>query len=159
MSAGRILGQAVPTPVVYRHGEQSLPLVLLVFVAPQLITGDDPSAPRLEIVARVVDGDTLVMRSGERIRLIWVDTPESVPVEFSRFLSKVLCVQGKPVRLDFDPVNAATGHKDNTEQKRTLAYVYLRDGTLLNAEIIRQGYGFARPAIPSQGWSSSGIEA
>jgi len=26
---------------------------------------------------------------------------------------------------------------------RTLAYVYLEDGTFLNAEIIKQGYGFA----------------
>ena len=27
--------------------------------------------------------------------------------------------------------------------RRTLAYVYLEDGTFLNAEIIKQGYGFA----------------
>jgi endonuclease YncB( thermonuclease family) len=58
--------------------------------------------------------------------------------EFTRHM-----VEGKRVRLEFDDANAARGHKDNTEQKRTLAYVYLGDGTLLNAEIIRQGYGFA----------------
>jgi micrococcal nuclease len=57
-------------------------------------------------------------------------------------------VEGKPVRLDFDPTNAARGHKDQTEQRQTLAYVYLRDGTFLNAEIIRQGYGFALTRYP-----------
>ena len=31
---------------------------------------------------------------------------------------------------------------------RTLAYVYLEDGTFLNAEIIRQGYGFAYTRFP-----------
>jgi len=30
----------------------------------------------------------------------------------------------------------------------TLAYVFLEDGTLLNAEIIRQGYGHAYTAFP-----------
>jgi hypothetical protein len=31
---------------------------------------------------------------------------------------------------------------------RTLAYVFLQDGTHLNAEIIRQGYGFAVSSSP-----------
>jgi micrococcal nuclease len=40
------------------------------------------------------------------------------------------------------------GHKNNTQQKRTLAYVYLDNGRLLNAEIIKQGYGFALSRYP-----------
>jgi endonuclease YncB( thermonuclease family) len=52
------------------------------------------------------------------------------------------------VRLELDPANAATGHRDNTPQKRTLAYVFLDDGMLLNAEIIKQGYGFALSRYP-----------
>jgi micrococcal nuclease len=44
---------------------------------------------------------------------------------------------GKQVRLEFD--------QDRTDRYgRTLAYVYLQpENALLNAEIIRQGYGFA----------------
>jgi Staphylococcal nuclease homologue len=57
-------------------------------------------------------------------------------------------VEGKRVRLELDPANAATGHKDNTQQRRTLAYVFLDDGRLLNAEIIKQGYGFALSRYP-----------
>jgi micrococcal nuclease len=103
----------------------------------------------------VVDGDTLVLENGERVRLIGVDTPESVdprrPVEYfgkeaAEFTRKM--VQGKRVRLEFDPANAAAGHKDNTSQRRTLAYVYLEDGTLLNAEIIKQGYGHVYTRAP-----------
>jgi micrococcal nuclease len=56
--------------------------------------------------------------------------------------------EGKRVRLEFDEAKAARGHKDHTPQKRTLAYVFLEDGTLLNAEIIRQGYGFALTRFP-----------
>jgi micrococcal nuclease len=50
-------------------------------------------------------------------------------------------VEGKRVRLEFDQANTLRGHKDR--YRRTLAYVFLEDGTLLNAEIIKQGYGHA----------------
>jgi hypothetical protein len=53
-----------------------------------------------------------------------------------------------PDHTGLDPANAATGHKDNTRQRRTLAYVFMDDGTLLNAEIIKQGYGFALTRYP-----------
>jgi len=55
-------------------------------------------------------------------------------------------VQGKKVRLEFDQANAHIVHKD--KYKRTLAYVFLGDGTFLNAEIIKQGYGFAYTRFP-----------
>jgi endonuclease YncB( thermonuclease family) len=57
-------------------------------------------------------------------------------------------VEGKRVRLEFDPANAPRAHKDSTQQRRTLAYVVSEDGMLLNAEIIKQGYGFAYTRFP-----------
>ena len=50
------------------------------------------------------------------------------------------------MRLEFDQANAHIGHKDR--YRRTLAYVFLEDGTFLNAEIIKQGYGFAYTRFP-----------
>jgi hypothetical protein len=44
-------------------------------------------------------------------------------------------VKGRPVQLQLDPANASRAHKVHN----TLAYVFLEDGTLLNAEIIKQG--------------------
>lgn len=99
-------------------------------------------------VAKVVDGDTLVLEGGERIRLIGVDTPETVhpekPVEYfgkeaSSFTRQM--AEGKPVRLEFD-------QQKKDKYGRSLAYVYLEDGTFLNAEIIKQGYGFAYTQFP-----------
>lgn len=99
-------------------------------------------------VERVIDGDTIELDRGERVRLIGVDTPESVhpekPVErfgkeASEFTRKM--AEGKKVRLEFD---------EDTKDRygRTLAYVYLEDGTFLNAEIVKQGYGFAYTKYP-----------
>ena len=56
-------------------------------------------------------------------------------------------VEGKLVRLEFDPLPSRCSHgKDR--YSRTLAYVFLQDDTRLNAEIIRQGYGLAVSSSP-----------
>jgi micrococcal nuclease len=100
------------------------------------------------IVKKVIDGDTIVLSNGERARLIGVETPETKhpykPVEYFgkeayRFTKKM--VEGKRVKLKFD-------WQDRDRYGRLLAYVYLLDGTFLNAEIIKQGYGFAYTKYP-----------
>jgi micrococcal nuclease len=101
-------------------------------------------------VVRVVDGDTIELDGGEKVRLIGVDTPETVhpnkPVErFGKEASSFTrrTVEGKRVRLEYDP-----GPSRLDKYGRTLAYVYLLDGRLLNLEIIRQGYGHAYTKYP-----------
>ena len=94
-------------------------------------------------VARVVDGDTLLLRSGHRVRLIGIDTPEiehedrpAEPLgrEASRFTAQL--VGDGPVRLEFD-------RERRDQYHRLLAYVHLPDGRLLNEEIVRAGYSRA----------------
>lgn len=95
----------------------------------------------LRLCTRVVDGDTLVLDGGERVRLIGVNSPESVdprrPVEYfgkeAAAFTRALA-EGRKVRLEYDL-------EKRDQYGRTLAYVYLEDGRMLNAEIIRQGYG------------------
>jgi endonuclease YncB( thermonuclease family) len=79
---------------------------------------DPPSDGNYRIVQRVIDGDTLVVDNGERVRLIGVDTPETKhpgkPVE--RFGKQAAAftrrmVEGKRVRLEFDPANAPREHR------------------------------------------------
>src|SRR5438093_959054 len=107
-------------------------------------------AAELRTVKQVIDGDTILLENGEVVSLIGVDAPEikhatkagaEMGKESAAFVRKL--VEGKRVRLEFDPANA--NHKDN--RKRTLAYVFLEDGTFLNAEIIKHGYGFTIPGF------------
>lgn len=100
----------------------------------------------LVIVTRVVDGDTIIVDlngTQEKIRLIGVDTPETVdprkPVqcfgkEASSFTKNLL--EGKEVRLESDPSQG-----DHDKYGRLLRYVFLSDGMFANKEIIAQGYG------------------
>ena len=97
---------------------------------------------------RAVDGDTIVLDGEETVRLIGIDTPETKdlrkPVQYfgeeAYGFTKSL-VEGKRVRLEYDQERI-------DKYGRTLAYVYLEDRTFLNAEIIRQGYGFAYTNYP-----------
>jgi micrococcal nuclease len=103
------------------------------------------SGPGEAVVERVVDGDTIVVHIAgrdERVRLIGVDTPESVdprkPVqcygkEASAFTTQLL-PEGTVVRLERD-VEA----RDRFD--RLLAYVYrVSDGLFVNFELARAGY-------------------
>ena len=131
-------------------------LLIFFLLALYVRAGEKPThKPRAKwyLVARVVDGDTLVLANKERVRLIGVNTPETKhpnkPVEYygkeaTAFTRRM--VQSKRVRLEFDQANAHIGHQDR--YRRTLAYVFLEDGTFLNAEIIKQGYGFAYTRFP-----------
>lgn len=103
------------------------------------------------LCTRVVDGDTIVVSiegKQEKVRLIGVDTPETVhpskPVEYfgreaSDFTKRT--VERQKVRLEYD-------WQKRDKYGRLLGYVYLEDGTFLNAEIIKQGYGFAYTKYP-----------
>jgi micrococcal nuclease len=110
--------------------------------AASVLTGE------LRKVVRVVDGDTIVVSPNEKVRLIGVDTPETVhPKQAAACFGKEAkqftrdAVEGKTIRLVMDTVNAKRRHKDR--YGRTLAYAYLPDGKMLNAELIRQGYAHA----------------
>ena len=90
-------------------------------------------------VSRVVDGDTIVVDGGERVRYIGIDTPEigDDPEAFGREATEVnrKLLEGGEVLLV----------KDVSERDRfgrLLRYVYA-DGILVNAEIVREGYARA----------------
>ena len=78
-------------------------------------------------VAKVIEETTLVLNNGKKVNLIGVDTSAQAE-DFIRNM-----VVGKEVKLKYD------GQKMGNEG-RILAYVYLPDGTFLNAELIKQGY-------------------
>jgi micrococcal nuclease len=105
------------------------------------------------LVKRVVDGDTLVLQNNQRVRLIGIDTPEvhqsnklfrdaqrskkdiqtiiSLGKKSSEFTRRL--VEGKRVRLEFDV-------EKYDRYGRLLCYVYLMDGTFVNAKIVEEGY-------------------
>ena len=105
---------------------------------------DGPANPNATVV-RVVDGDTIVADvrgTEERVRLIGIDTPESVkpdsPVEcFGKEASahaKELLPEGTPVLLVLDT-------EERDRYGRLLAYVYrAEDRRFINLAMVEDGY-------------------
>lgn len=108
-------------------------------------TSDNPSNISSELykVVRVVDGDTIIIDyngTEERVRLIGVDTPESVHpdkeknTEFgttaSNFSKELLT--DKYVKIELDV-------QERDQYGRILAYVYLND-VMVNKTLLQEGY-------------------
>ncbi len=125
---------------------------LILKYAPQSNTLKE-TQPGLYHVMKFDDGDTIMVDMNgveEKIRFIGVDTPETKdprkPVQCfgkaaSAFTKDLIGTQD--VRLEADPQNTNRDRYD-----RLLRYVYLPDGTLVNAKLIEEGYGFAYTGFP-----------
>ncbi|MBF0281753.1 MAG: thermonuclease family protein, partial [Zetaproteobacteria bacterium] len=90
-------------------------------------------------VAQVFDGDTFKTTSGEKVRLLNINTPEvmhdkqpSEPLSESAKLYLKSLVDGKMVRLEFD-------QERRDIYGRLLAHVYLSDGTWVNQALLQKG--------------------
>jgi micrococcal nuclease len=106
---------------------------------------DHPLAEGTYRVARVIDGDTLLLESGQRLRLQGIDAPETVkpdyPVEpwgpeASAFAHQFVERAKGEVRLVF-------GIERIDAYGRQLAFVWHGD-QMLNAELVRAGLARAR---------------
>lgn len=107
-------------------------------------------------VERVITADSLTLESGEKIQLIGLDAPAAprrkgnlptdehgfpieekanpqTPIEEQAYDFAKNLLEGQHVRLEFDV-------QTKSDDFKTLAYVFLKDGTLVNAEILRQGF-------------------
>lgn len=121
---------------------------------PQTYTAVTPTVPAGSYrVVSFSDGDTIkVDMNGqtETIRFIGVDTPETHdPRKVVQCFGQAAAAYTKdligsnPVRLEADPLSTNRDKYD-----RLLRYVYLPDGRLVQAEIIKNGYGFAYTSFP-----------
>jgi endonuclease YncB( thermonuclease family) len=99
-------------------------------------------------VTEAVDGDTVVLINGDRVRYIGIDTPEKndprKPVQcFAEEASKrnKELVEGKMIKF-YKDVN------EYDKYGRWLGFVYLEDGTFVNEKLVSEGYAFAYDYVP-----------
>lgn len=111
------------------------------------------STEKLFKIEKIYSADQLNV-NGQRIKLIGLKAPDAparqkldvdehgiivrtanpiIPLDQQAFNFVRELLEGQTVRLEYD-----TQYRDT--QGRTLAYVYLKDGTFVNAEILRQGF-------------------
>ncbi len=138
-----------------------LVLTLIVYIGQQhgLFGGIRQAAevnqPGLYRVTKFDDGDTIAVDMNgtiETLRFVGVDTPEThdprKPVQCfgpqaSAYTKKLISDGGGKVRLGSDPYST-----NRDRYNRLLRYIYLPDGTLVNENLIQNGYGFYYPYFP-----------
>jgi len=124
-------------------------VILLLAAAGRLLQSAlEPAPPQVLAegparVERVVDGDTLLLVSGARVRLQGIDAPETkhpdLPVQpwgpqASRFTADFIGERDVHLRFDRERID---------QYGRFLAYVYVGD-RMLNEELLRAGLARAR---------------
>jgi len=114
--------------------------------APEIILTDPSQIWVVEyedaVVTRVIDGDTIEIAGGERVRYIGIDTPEvGEPYYQEATEANRNLVEGKRVRLEKDV-------EDRDEYGRLLRYVWVNT-TMVNAELVRLGYAYSYSHHPN----------
>lgn len=101
-----------------------------------------PKPDTLFLVTSVIDGDTVYIDTGEKVRLICIDTPEKNEdgyVEAREYVEDLIL--GKKVKLVKDV-------SEVDRYNRLLRYIYLENGAFVNELIVREGFGEAYPYSP-----------
>ena len=140
--------------------------IVAIVVLGGCVADQTPASPATATatVVRVIDGDTIDVRIAgrdERVRLIGIDTPETVkpeaPVECfgpeASAFTKQLLPEGTPVRLERDVVG-------RDDYGRLLAYVRrTADDLFVNETIVREGYARPLTIPPNDTYAPVFVEA
>lgn len=114
-------------------------LAALVFPALLACGGDSgassPCGPTRALVTRVVDGDTVEVETGDKVRYLLVDTPEMPDSCYAKEAAdfNAALVEGREVSLAYDEAACRDRYG------RLLAYVFV-DGGEVNRLLVEQGY-------------------
>jgi micrococcal nuclease len=107
------------------------------------------SAGEWVTVKRVNDGDTLQLSDGRLVRYIGVDTPEinharntAEPFGFEARGRNIELVGTRRIRLEFDLERF-------DDYGRTLAYVFLADGSMVNEQLLQSGLAHCLYKMPN----------
>lgn len=103
-------------------------------------------------VVKIIDGDTIVLESGETVRLIGIDAPEKKDCFAQRSSQEIKrLIDGKEVRLEKDV-------SETDRYQRLLRYIWLNQ-TLINDELVRRGFAKAYPYAPDLGYKDQFAQA
>ena len=134
-----------------KQEDKTVPLVT------ESATGEIPNGNTV-LAVRVIDGDTIEIEGGQKVRYIGIDTPETVdprkPVQCfgieASNRNKQL-VEGKRIRLEKDV-------SETDKYNRLLRYVYV-DDVFINLALVRDGFAYSSTFPPDVKYQDQFTEA
>ncbi len=101
-----------------------------------LVTLGIPVPAGAQLVERVIDGEAVAIAGVGTIHLIGVDAATEAAAQNAGAFLRML-VSNKVVRIERDPLRRPQD-----------GYLFLPDGTFVNAELVKQGYARAATSLP-----------
>ena len=98
---------------------------------------------RLERVTSVIDGDTIELASGERVRYIGIDTPETHHPDKSVECFGIEATVRNRELVEGKEVELVSEGENRDQYGRLLRHVFV-DGTFVNSQLIWEGFARAR---------------
>ena len=93
-------------------------------------------------MAFVCDGDTIILKSGEKVRYLGIDAPE---IAHDRGTADCFGEEARKLNSDLvlhQRISLQYDHEKTDQYGRLLAYVLLPNGKCANAELLRAGCAF-----------------
>jgi len=133
-----------------------LPLLVIVAVSVfYVFANDDGHEINNSVkgnVARVLDGDTLELRDGQKVRLIGINTPEKGQPYGEEAINEVRrLVTNKELKLLYDK-------EKEDDYGRTLAYAYV-DEKFINLHLVKSGLALVETVPPNEKHEGDFMEA
>jgi len=127
-----------------------LSLAALLFVAAPVFTGN--AVLENAVVSRVIDGDTLELMDGEKVRLLGINTPERGQMLYEEAgLRLGELVLEKTVQLE-------PGQEERDKYGRLLRYVFA-GGVNVNLAMVSEGWAFAYMLEPGDKYADMLLSA
>ena len=124
-------------------------LIALGFILLLTFHAEGGRAGEWVTVKRVNDGDTVQLTDGRRVRYIGVNAPEinherntAEPFGFEARARNIELLGSRRIRLEFDIERF-------DDYGRTLAYVFLPDGSMVNEKLLQSGLAYCLYWMPN----------
>ena len=113
----------------------------------------EPSGKNITVnVSKVIDGDTIELKTGERVRLLGINTPEMGQPCYEEATNRLKeLIEGKQIRLESDVV-------DKDQYERLLRHVFI-DNTFVNLVMVREGYAHVYIVQPNVNYENEMYDA
>ncbi|MBW1941199.1 MAG: thermonuclease family protein [Deltaproteobacteria bacterium] len=124
-----------------------LKLFIMAWIA--VLLGSAPAYPQHGLTVFVFDGDTILLKNGDRVRYLGIDTPEirhnGQKSDFMAYAARKYnrgLVLNQKVRLEFDL-------QKEDAYGRLLAYVYRANGEMVNTLLLERGFAHVMVHSPN----------
>ena len=137
------------------HKKKIVVLILLpILFFPSFLVAQDAV-----FVKYVIDGDTVILKNGKKVRFIGIDAPEidhenhqAEPLGYAARSFNTKLIGSKGIRLEY-------GQEKRDHYKRLLAYVFLQDNTFVNRELVQSGLATVLSIPPNLKYADNLLQA